>query len=265
VGERFTQPMVWSGRVTPRPAKSIAFWVAAAACTTIAAILGGGWAILLWPALVYAAIAIGYMGVGARVLGKRADGTRSPLVHAVMLPYIGVAWLIWRAVRRRKRIEPYDRIGPGILVSRRLYPHELPAGLALIVDFSAEFDEPRGVREAAPYLATSVLDGALPRLGEYLELVDRLAMVEGEMLLHCAAGHGRSATVAAGVLLRRGVVGTAEEAVAVLDHARPTADLSEHQREMVRAVSPRTHARRGEPTVDVNEADSSSSKASVTA
>lgn len=255
----FTQEMSWSGRVTPRPGKAIAFWVAAAACTAAAALLGGAWAVLLWPALVYAAIAIGYMGVGARVLGKRPDGTRSPVVHAVMLPYIGVAWLVWRAVRRRKRIEPYDRIGPGILVSRRLYPHEVPAGLALIVDFSAEFDEPRGVREAAPYLATSVLDGALPRIEEYLELVDRLAAVEGDMLLHCAAGHGRSATVAAGVLLRRGVVGSAEEAVAVLDHARPTADLSEHQREMVRAVSPRTHARPAQRVGGASEVDSSSS------
>src|SRR5829696_5114151 len=110
--------MVWSGRVTPRRGKSIAFWFAAAACTTASASLGGAWGVLLWPALVYAAVAIGYMGVGARVLGKRPDGTRSRLVQAVMLPYIGVAWLIWRAVRRRKRIEPYDRIGPGILVSR---------------------------------------------------------------------------------------------------------------------------------------------------
>ena len=121
-------------------------------------------------------------------------------------------------------------------MSRRLYPAEVPGGLSLIVDFTAEFDEPAGVRDAARYLAVPLLDGSLPTAADYLELVDGIAGVEGDVLLHCAAGHGRSATVGAGVLLRRGVARTADEAIAMLDHARPTAQLDEAQKRMVRRV-----------------------------
>jgi hypothetical protein len=213
------------------------------ACIAAAAVGGGAWSALLWPALVCLAVAAGYLGVGPRVLGKRRDGTRPAFMHVLMLPYLGVAWLVWRLLRRRKRIEPYDRVAPGVLVARRLYPHELPPGVALVVDMTAEFDEPRGIREAAPYLAVPVLDGAVPSEADYLELVDRLAAVEGDVLVHCAAGHGRSATVAGGVLLRRGVARTVDEAVSMLERARPTVDLEPHQRAMLGFVLERASPR----------------------
>jgi protein-tyrosine phosphatase len=52
----------------------------------------------------------------------------------------------------------------------------------------------------------------------------------GAVYIHCAVGHGRSATVAAAVLLARGLAANPREAVALLRRSRPLVRLTRVQR-----------------------------------
>jgi protein-tyrosine phosphatase len=51
-----------------------------------------------------------------------------------------------------------------------------------------------------------------------------------ELYVHCAHGHGRSATLLAAILIADGQAKTADEAVAVMRQARPKVRLNKKQR-----------------------------------
>jgi hypothetical protein len=190
--------------------------------------------ILAWPALAAFVVAAGYFGLGGRVLGKRDDGTLSLPIAALMLPYLALAWAIWRVLRRVTGVAPSNRVAPGLTIGRRLLAHELPPETTLIVDLTAEFTEPADVREGRVYRALPTLDGWVPAAGEFLRLVDEVAAFEGEVFVHCAAGHGRSACFMAAVLVRRGLASDVEDAERLLRAVRPTVGLGRHQRATAR-------------------------------
>ena len=91
-----------------------------------------------------------------------------------------------------------------------------------IIDLTAEF--PRWYRPANTYLCIPNLDGvAVVDLGVDLQLEDA-----GQVLIHCAQGHGRSATLAA-LLLGNSTSQSAEEVLAAIRQARPAVEVSRAQ------------------------------------
>src|SRR5262249_39640038 len=96
-----------------------------------------------------------------------------------------------------------------------------------------------GVATGRNYLCLPTLDNTAPEEGAVREMVAVLAGTTSAVYIHCAAGHGRSATVAAAVLLARGLASDVKEAEALLRKARPGVRLSPEQRHLLERLTAR--------------------------
>lgn len=202
-----------------------------------AALLGGWYTLLAWPGLSFLGVGRAYAGLGPRLLGKRADGSLAAWAVALLLPYFLLTWLLWHVQRRLSAPPPCQEVAPGLWLGRRLLPAEVPAGISLVVDLTAEFPEPGGVRRGRTYRCLPTLDGHVPSVAALAAVVEALAGWPGPAVVHCAAGHGRSAMVAACVLLRRGLASSPAQAEEILRGVRPNVELSRRQRETVAAYA----------------------------
>ncbi|MEN6548568.1 MAG: hypothetical protein ABFE07_21185, partial [Armatimonadia bacterium] len=118
-------------------------------------------------------------------------------------------------------------------VGRRVLGAELPAGVKVNVDVTCEFAEPSTALARCEYRALTTLTSGAPEAEGLRALVEEFAGREG-IYVHCAQGHGRSATVAAALLLRKGLAGTWEEAVAMVVKVRPKVHLEGCQEAFLR-------------------------------
>ena len=203
----------------------------------------GGWAWLLaWPALAFAWVAAGYLGLGPRVFSKRRDGSIAPVALVAIFPFFGFLWMLWHLHRLISKEPAYNEIVPGLWLGRRLLPYEMPEGCQRVIDLTAEFIEPAGVRVGRDYQPLPTLDTQAPPFGALTELAMHVARTPETTLVHCASGHGRSALFMACVLLARGLANNPDEAVALLGTKRPRIGLSGPQRatlnEFARRLTP---------------------------
>jgi protein-tyrosine phosphatase len=207
---------------------ALAVYLAVLAC----ALEGACW-LLLWPAVSFLALAAAYAGLGPRVFGKRLDGSLAPWAVLLLLPYLALSWLVWHVQRRLSREDPCNEVAPGLWLGRRPFAHELPAGVLLVVDVTAEFAVPRWLRGRYRYLCLPTLDTFAPDEAALVALVGHVAASAEPVYVHCAQGHGRSAVVVAAVLLARGLARDAAEAETLLRTARPGVRLKASQRRLL--------------------------------
>jgi protein-tyrosine phosphatase len=201
-----------------------------------AMILGGlGWG-LLWPGLSFAIVGCAYLGLGPGVFGKRSDGTMAWYAVAILGPYLALTWLTWHVVRAISREDCWNEVAPGLFIGRRPLAGELPKGITLVVDLTAEFFECRAVREGCRYIAAPMLDTGVGSERDVQALAHQIASWSGPVYIHCAQGHGRTGTVAAAVLLDAGRCATVEEAVSMLQAARPRLAIGKEQLAFLRRV-----------------------------
>lgn len=197
--------------------------------------LGGPAWLVAWPATSVTAVGLGYIVLGPGVFGKRADGSLAPLQTFVLFPYHVVAWLRLRLPGQKSRAA-WNEVAPGLFLGRRLRDaSELPDGTKLVVDLTAEFRASPGVRDRCTYRTLPTLDTMAPTVEAARAVVEEAATHDGPVYVHCAAGHGRSAAVAAAIVLRRGLAPDAEAAIAMLKSARPKVWLHPGQRRLVEA------------------------------
>jgi len=191
--------------------------------------------VLLWPAAVIAFAWGVYLVEAPRAFGKRRDGTLALWAWIVWAPVFLYQWIAHELVRRFSAEPVGTEVAPGVWVGRRPRPHELPPDVAIVVDLCAEFHAARGVREGRRYVAIPTLDARAPAPAEIAQIVDEVLAAGGPAFIHCALGHGRSATVAAAVLVRRGdaALGDVE---AKMRTARPRIGLNAHQRAALAAA-----------------------------
>ncbi len=211
------------------------FILLAVALAALAQGLGGFGYALSWPALSAALVGAGYLGIGSKVFGKRGDGSLPIATRVLFAPYRGLAWLIWQGLRRT-RVRPYDLVSPGLYLARRLYARELPADVELIVDLTAEFAAPSGITNGRNYRALPSLDAHVPDASRFEELVDEVARSTAVTLVHCVAGHGRSAAFVAAVLIRRGAAADFEDAERLIKLVRPSIHIRQIQRALVMRI-----------------------------
>ncbi|WP_435021186.1 dual specificity protein phosphatase family protein [Tundrisphaera sp. TA3] len=180
-----------------------------------------------WSALSFGVMAVVYLGGGVQILGKRPDGRRAAWAWPLLGPYFalnGAGFALYRLSRRGDRPDP---IAPGVWLGRRMTAAEARrAGMppwASVLDLAAEFAEARPLREGVAYRSIPVLDGTAPASAELSEAVAWLMgrAGSGPILIHCALGHGRSATVAAAYLMAAGLAPDAASAMARIREARP--------------------------------------------
>lgn len=205
--------------------------------------LGGPALLVLWPATSVFVVGLGYLFFGPSVFGKRADGTLAPLPVALLFPYHVAAWIRLRWNARDGR-PPFDRVAPGIYLGRRLVDaSQLPKDVRLVVDLTAEFRVTRGVNGHYRYLVLPTLDTTVPPYEAFARLVEETTAHEGAVYIHCAAGYGRSAAVAAAVLIARGLATDVDDAQAQLRAARPKVWLHPGQRAHVMRFAQERSAR----------------------
>lgn len=164
---------------------------------------------------------------------------RSLAAVVPLLPYLASTWLVWWLQRLVVREDCWNEVAPGLYLGRRAWVHELPAGVDLVVDLTAEFREPVAVRAGRAYRCVPTLDAPSPPVEVLRSLAAEIAAWPGKAYLHGAAGHGQSAVVAASVMITRGLASTVEEAEAALRRARPGVVMRHGQR----LRSPRLSAR----------------------
>lgn len=215
---------------------------AIAAALVALAIWTGVW-ILLWPAVVLVAVAVVYLAQAPRAFGKRGDGTLAWWAWLAWAPIFGYMRLLHELARSLTDEPVGDEVAPGIWVGRRPRRHELPAGIAIVVDLCAELPEAPGVAAGRGYLAIPALDATAPAPAEIVRAVDAVLAAPGAAFIHCAFGHGRSATVAAAVLVQRGDA-TLDDVERVLRAARPRIGLNAHQRRALADAVSRMAARK---------------------
>lgn len=187
----------------------------------------------LWSGISFLTVAAAYAGLGAGVLGKRQDGTMAWWAVILLLPYLLFVWGLWHLVRMVSREDCYNEIAPGVWLGRRALEKELPSGVNLVVDLTAEFPEPKGVRSNRVYLCLPTLDDSAPDDEAFGRLVERVITWQNGVYIHCASGHGRSATVAAALLIAKEIAEDEQQAETLLKRARPGVQLNKAQRDLL--------------------------------
>ncbi|MBI4817942.1 MAG: dual specificity protein phosphatase family protein [Deltaproteobacteria bacterium] len=217
--------------MTPR-SLAVFLVILAASLVRLALELRGPFLLALWPAVSAGTLSIAYSLRTPALLGKREDGTHALWAWGVFGPYILFTLAIWRLAKLGS--EPaMNEVSPRIWVGRRLSPTELPADIEWVVDLTAELPEPSAMRARKGYRCVPTLDATAPSAAALDRIVGELRDTETPILLHCAQGHGRSAAVAAALLIRRGLAPDVDSAERILREARPGVRLKPTQRHAI--------------------------------
>ena len=183
------------------------------------------WSGLSW---IFAGGAYGF--IGARAFGKRSDGSMVWWNVLLFFPYLAATWLLWYTQKALTKEPLCDQVSPGIWLGRRCSADELPPGIEMVVDLTAEFPEMRPIREGRAYLCLPILDASIPSLTSFQELVQMIASVDKPVYVHCALGHGRSAAVAVAILVARGDAVSVDQAELMVKMVRPGIAINTVQR-----------------------------------
>lgn len=215
---------------------ALVFFTLAGACASVA-FQATSWI----PRVAFAYTALSFTGVGCayalarpETLLKRATGTISPLGRVLFAPFHALsegAFFLQRSLSRESSV---DDVGHGLWLGRLPRGHDIDRleslGIRAVLDLTAEFSASRRIRKLE-YLSIPVLDGLPPSPRQLAECVDWIShqLRSGPVLVHCALGHGRSATVAAAFLASRSAERDAGVLVDSIHQARPGIGLNQEQ------------------------------------
>lgn len=192
-----------------------------------------------WLAGVLLAVWVVYLINAPGAFMKRSAGSLPWYAWAVWAPIFIWQWIGHEFVRAFQQEPVANEVAPGVWVGRRPRARELPPGIALVVDLCAEMAVAPGVKTGRAYLTIPTLDARAPTSMQIAAAVDQVLTAGGPAFIHCAFGHGRSATLAAAVLVRRGDA-TLEDVEARMKAIRPRIGLNAHQRAALAKATART-------------------------
>lgn len=203
--------------------------------------VGWGVVLALYAALSFMLLAAAYAGAGPRLLLKRATGRRSALGWLLFAPYFLLSSVTFALYRLLSREPAYVQVAPNLFFGRRLSAREAEAGgWVSILDLAGEFSAGRWQRGRPGYRSLPVLDATAPSEEEMRSAAAWVseAVATGPVYVHCALGHGRSATVVVAYLLSAGTVTTVAEGVRLLQSLRPSVRLHSTQVRLLRRFEP---------------------------
>ncbi|MEO8844033.1 MAG: dual specificity protein phosphatase family protein [Kofleriaceae bacterium] len=212
-----------------------AFLVLALVLGYVAATIPYAW-IFWWPVAVLVAAWFVYLASAPGAFMKQPDGRLPWYAWVVWAPIFVWQWLAHEFVRAFSKEPVANEVAPGVWVGRRPRTSELRPDIKIVIDLCAELPAARGVTDHRSYVSIPTLDARSPSPEQIASAVDRVVATEGPALIHCAFGHGRSATVAAAVLVRRGDA-TLETVEATMKVSRPRIGINRIQRAALRAAA----------------------------
>ncbi|QTF07580.1 phosphatase PAP2/dual specificity phosphatase family protein [Brenneria izadpanahii] len=176
--------------------------------------------ILLWPALSLFIVAVGYAGLGAAVFQKNAQGQLSLSARLLLLPYLAGARLSMRWFSRR--LAKTSAICDGIYLGG--FP-ETEVRQSAVLDLTAEFH--KEIKQT--WCAYPLMDLVAPDERSISNAVAKLSCLRqthDTVLVCCALGLSRSATIVAAWLLAQGKVTSVKQAVELIRSQRPQVVLT---------------------------------------
>ncbi len=128
--------------------------------------------------------------------------------------------------------DPFTEIVPGLFLGRRPFDFDRESldelNIGDVLDLTWEFGASRRVMSGRSYRSLPVLDGTAPTMEQFAEAVKWLTERNGRsVLVHCALGNSRSASVVCAFLVARGMV--PEEAIRLVRAKRPSVELNREQ------------------------------------
>lgn len=196
-----------------------------------------GW-VATWSALSLLAVCALYLDAArGGDPGPLLQGGRRPWLQPVFWPYRAVSYGVFAGARWWRRADVVNEVTPGLFVGPRLFPGEAASlralGVTAVIDLTSELPA-AAVFTRAPFerYAVPTLDRAPPPVAAFDEAVRWVAarIEAGQAVyIHCAFGRGRSATLAAAVLIALGRAEGAAEAVAAVAAARPSVHVKGEQ------------------------------------
>lgn len=211
---------------------ALRYGLGSAICAALAVNLGGAWLWLLWPCASLLLVALNYALFGAAGFQKRADGSLGSASTWLLAPYLLGAWINSR-LWTRKHPQP-DQVVDGLWLGR--VPSEQEAApFAAVLDLSAELPVrlPGKAYRNLPLLDLVAPDTEACRQGA--ALIEELRE-QGPLLVCCALGYSRSATLVAAWLLHSGRASNVKQAIELIRAARPQIVLGEAQRQALQGL-----------------------------
>lgn len=233
---------------------AFAFLLLAVLAANLALSASGAWARLLLAALTFCFLALAAaFGLGRPgLLLKRPSGALSLWSYVIYWPYHAMNLGLLGALRHVSHERPYDEIVPGLFLGGRLLPRDRHAHFAhgpfAVLDLTAEFGECAFLGASPHYRCMPLFDTGAPSLEQLRSGAEWIAeqMASRPVYVHCALGHGRSATFVAAYLLVSGKARSAEEAIAMVRERRPRVGLSRRQRQVLEELEKGKRGQTGE-------------------
>jgi Dual specificity phosphatase, catalytic domain len=190
-------------------------------------------AAMAWIGASFMIVAAAYALAQPGLLFKRIDGKRPWWAWMLLWPYYVLVWVSLLVFRQVDRRPASTEIVPGVWLSRRLSGSEAESsgvGWKSVLDLAGEF--PRTAMLNAAYFSLPVLDGTPPTTHQFRAgvswIMERRA--NGPVLIHCALGHGRSASMVIAWLIMAGEEQTVQRAVERVRRSRPGVGLKPSQK-----------------------------------
>ena len=191
--------------------------------------------------IAYLGVGICYVSGSPRWFFKRADGRLSPLSFVMFWPYHLLNWISLTTLRLVSQEPAFDEIIPGLYLGRRLCAADcarLPGGGTVsVLDLTCELSEAAALRRGN-YLCIPVLDRLRPTRAEFEAGIQfiRERRQAGPVYMHCALGHGRSATFVVGYLVTAGIETNCERAIERVQSKRPPVRLHPEQLQLLQEM-----------------------------
>jgi isopentenyl-diphosphate Delta-isomerase len=163
---------------------------------------------LVYVSFSFLACGIAYVLKEPRFWQKQENGTIRATSFLLFAPMHGLNWFSLLLAVRLEREKAVHEIVPNLWLGRRLISSEADIfpkkSEVAVLDLTGEFPENKFLRNNN-YLCLSVLDHTAPSRNQ---LTQAIAFINNHILkrsvfVHCALGHGRSATVVAAWLLEQ--------------------------------------------------------------
>lgn len=183
-----------------------------------------------WIGFSYLLVGIGYLAGMPGMFLKRCDGKIAWLSYALLGPFHVQQYLAFQGTIRTMQ-PPYQEIVPGLWLGRHLNnteARELP--VESVADLTCEFSECQYFRCLGRYLLLPTLDASPPTPSQIVEAVAFIReSIPNGVYIHCAAGHGRSATVVIAYLVVSNQAKDITEALELARAKRPGIKLRSEQ------------------------------------
>ncbi|MCA9038855.1 MAG: dual specificity protein phosphatase family protein [Planctomycetaceae bacterium] len=191
----------------------------------------------LWLAIDFLLLSIAYLFNKPRLLGKRTDGNRPLFFTLLWGPWFFITSLAFMLQLLLSRSPSYHVIAENLSLGRHGHARELPPDTEIVVDLTAEFTTEKEIQKNYQLYCLPILDGCTPAPKKFAELVNRLANEKRPIYIHCANGTGRSALLAAALLVQKRIAKNPKEAVKILREIRPQVRLNLEQCDFLQNLS----------------------------